>query len=261
MSTVHSSGFRADRVRKYLSELFLALCVIGVGIGYLGNIIPFLPWTNFTIFFPGWGALFLIIPGIWGLIRHPFSWFWILCVLGGTLIILNYLDLYPMKVCVAIVLAIFLILIGIRILLAPLFRRLRRKRAARFVHETVSEALGGADGDGAILTGNGSGEYGVTFGSRTIDMTGQSFTAATLNCSFGELTFDLRGALVQDNSVIDINNSFGQTNVLLPDDVKVELSRGVSFASVNNRHKNPKDEHAPVLYINASCSFGEIDIR
>ena len=49
-------------VRRYLARLFLALCVIGVGVGYIGNQVSFLPWENFTLFFPGWGSLFLIVP-------------------------------------------------------------------------------------------------------------------------------------------------------------------------------------------------------
>ena len=55
----HSS--RGASVRKYLSKLFLGLCVIAVGIGYLGNHLDILPWTGFTLFFPGWGSLFLLV--------------------------------------------------------------------------------------------------------------------------------------------------------------------------------------------------------
>ena len=33
-------------VRRYLARLFLALCVIGVGVGYIGNQVSFLPWEK-----------------------------------------------------------------------------------------------------------------------------------------------------------------------------------------------------------------------
>ena len=39
---------RNTSVRKYLANLFLGLCVIAAGIGYLGNFVDVLPWTDFT---------------------------------------------------------------------------------------------------------------------------------------------------------------------------------------------------------------------
>ena len=62
-------------VRRYLARLFLALCVIGVGVGYIGNQVSFLPWENFTLFFPGWGSLFLIVPAVYFLLRNLHSRF------------------------------------------------------------------------------------------------------------------------------------------------------------------------------------------
>lgn len=84
-------------VRRYLARLFLALCVIGVGVGYIGNQVSFLPWENFTLFFPGWGSLFLIVPAVYFLLRNPWSWFWALCLGGGALILLSKLDVLPMR--------------------------------------------------------------------------------------------------------------------------------------------------------------------
>lgn len=250
---------RGTHVRKYLANLFLGLCVIAVGIGYLGNYLDFLPWTSFTLFFPAWGTLFLIIPSVYFLIRYPFSWFWLICLLGGVLILLSKLEIYPLGTAVAICLAILVILIGIRIILAPLFRRARQRRMRRIFHQKMDEE--GVHFSQSVETGDSNGSYSVTFGNRTIDMSGQDFNAATLNASFGQMVFNLTGAHIVDCAVIDATCSFGELTIRLPAYVRVEVTRNGGFSQIANSHAAPTDPNAPVVYVNATCSFGEIRIQ
>lgn len=254
--------FRTSRgasVRKQLASIFLGLCVIAVGIGYLGNYLDVLPWTGFTLFFPGWGSLFLIIPSIYFLIRSPFSWFWPLCLLGGVLILLSKLEIYPMGTVVGICVAALVILVGIRIILAPVFRKMRRKRIHRKVQETFSVS-GLSFGDTTEAGGNGC-AYDVKFGERSIRVDGDEFTSATLSVAFGEMKFDLSDTHITDCAVIDATCSFGELSITLPNGVRADVTKSGGFSEIANHHRQPKDEGAPVVYINASCSFGEISIK
>ena len=255
----YTSHSRGKGIRKYLANLFLGLCVIAVGVGYLGNYIEVLPWSGFTLFFPGWGALFLIIPAIYYLIRSPFSWFWPICLLVGVLILISKLEIYPLGTAVAICLAVLVILVGIRIILAPIFKRMRRKHIRRKVQETM--ANNGIFCDSSITSADADGAYTVKFGEKRINMDGQSFTSATLSVSFGEMIFDLTGANITDCAVIDANCSFGELVIRLPDGVRAEITRSGAFSEINDMHDNPSDENAPVVYINADCSFGEITVK
>ncbi len=250
MANVNISFFkpsRGKRIRKGIANAFLGLLVIAVGIGYLGNYLDFLPWENFTLFFPGWGSLFLIVPAIYFFICRPTSIFWPIIFLAGVLILLANQDGYEFGKAAAMVLAVAIIFVGLRILLAPLFRRAKRKKREKFNAVTTH-----ADGENS---------YSVRFGERIVDMSGQTFSSATLNCTFGQLNLDLRGALIEDSSVIDARNSFGEIDILLPTDVKVELNPSAAFGEVSNRHTDSSDPTAPTLYINADCSFGEIAIK
>lgn len=238
---------RTKRIRRAVANTFLGLLIIAVGVGYLGNYLDFCPWENFTLFFPGWGALFLIVPAIYFFICHPSSIFWPICFLGGVLIILSKQEDFEFGKAAAIVLAVAIIFVGLRVLLMPLFRRAERKKKEHF-----SAVTSRADGENS---------YSVRFGERTVDMTGQTFTSATLSNSFGQLNLDLRGALIEDSSVIDARCSFGEIDIFLPADVKVELNPTAAFGDISNRHANATDPAAPTLYINADCSFGEISIR
>lgn len=250
---------RGASVRKYLANLFLGLCVIAVGIGYLGNYLDFLPWENFTLLFPGWGYLFLVIPSVYFLIRSPFSWFWPICLLAGSLGLISHLDIYPVDTLIPIGLAVLVILIGIRIILSPLFRRMRRKRIHRKVQEAMSD-------NGIVFTegaeaGSDGNAYVVRFGERTIRVDESEFTSATLSVNFGEMKFDLSDAHITDCAVIDATCSFGELSIVLPDGVRAEVTRSGAFSEIDNRHHQSKDENAPVVYINATCSFGEINIK
>lgn len=254
------SASRTAGVRKYLSTLFLGLCVIAVGVGYLGNYLDFLPWDGFTLFFPGWGSLFLIIPSVYFLIRNPFSWFWPVCLLIGVLILISKLELFTFSTAVAIVLSVLVIFIGVRILLAPLFRRVRRRRMRKKINQLTGESgISFTDDHSAGMEWDGS--YSVSFGERHVDMDGLNFTSATLSVSFGELVFNLNGAHIHDCAVIDANCSFGELRIILPPHVRAEVNRNGAFSEVANRHPNPDDPGAPVVYINASCSFGEIAVE
>ena len=230
--------------------------ISGVGVGYIGNQVSFLPWENFTLFFPGWGSLFLIVPAVYFLLRNPWSWFWALCLGGGALILLSKLDVLPMRKALVVVLGALLILIGLRILLNPLFRRWKMRRMYRRMEKWTH----GSFAEVSMSAGDGT-DYTVRFGSQTYDMAGKSFTSATLEVAFGEMTFDLREALVQDNSVIDANCSFGQLTILLPAGVRAEIAPVCSFGGCENKRKKPKDAGTPTVYINVSCSFGEVEVK
>jgi hypothetical protein len=258
MAHVHHS--RGASIRKYLANLFLGLCVIAVGIGYLGNYLDILPWSGFTLFFPGWGYLFLIVPSVYFLIRYPFSWFWPLCLLVGVLNLLAKLEVYSFGTAVSICLAVLVVLIGIRIILSPLFRRIKKRRLRRKVQDQL-EGHGIYFGEDSGKESDAAGGYSVSFGERTVRMDGRDFSSATLSVSFGEMVFDLSGARITDCGVIDANCSFGELVITLPDYARAEVTKSGAFSGISYAHNDPADGNAPVVYINASCSFGEINIK
>ena len=249
---------KGKRIRRTLSNVFLGLCVMAVGIGYLGNYVDALPWSGFTVFFNGWGGLLMVVASIYYLIRSPFSLFWAVCLLIGGLILLAKLGIYSVNTVMGIGASLVVILCGLRILLSSVFKRLKRRRwqkKMQHIHENLGSGMVFTD----AVSSEGDGCYNVRFASRTVTLCDQ-FTSATLNVSFGELTLDLRQTTVTDCAVIDADCSFGSLKILLPADVRAEVQRNGDFSSVEARHKNPKHD-APVVYVNATCAFGTIEIK
>lgn len=241
---------KRNAVSRYLGSVFFALCVIAIGIGYLGNQLPFLPWTHFTIFFPGWGALFLIVPAVFALLRKPTSIFWYICLFTGVLIIASKWVNYSFKSWLSIAVAVLIILIGLRMLLSPLIRKARLKKFKEKIKFSSAVESGSSDYT----------DYRVEFGKRHIDMTDVDFTCSTLSVDFGEMIFDLRGARINDCAVIDAECTFGKLTIRLPDYVRVEVRKESAFASITNAHVAPVNTESPVIYIHAECDFGSIEI-
>ncbi len=254
---------RGRRVRKLIADILLGLAVIAVGVGYLGNYLSFCPWTGFDLFFPGWGALFLIVPSVYWLIRKPLSWGWAICLLVGVLILLSKQEGYGFGMAATIVLALFIILVGLRLIFAPLIKRARRRRFKK----KLGKSFGAGTTSGDVLFGEGHGgstadrRYGVSFGERHVKIENEEFVSGTLSVSFGEMRFDLTNAYIPDCAVIDAACSFGELNIYLPAGAKAIVSDSHAFGEVINLHKSPTAPDAPVVYINVDCSFGETNIH
>ena len=255
MST-YASYRRGRMVRKFLANLFLGLFMIAVGVGYLGNYVEVMPWSGFTLFIPGWGALFLIIPAVYNLIRNPFSWFWPICLLVGAVILIVKLEIYPISTAMAIGLCVLVILIGLRIIFAPLIKRSLRKRARRRDREQGSVYFGESTTSSASIV-----TYRVCFGERNVRLSQQEFTSATLSVNFGEMSLDLSDAIITDCAVIDISANFGEVNIRLPKNARSEITQSGIASEINDQRNQPTDDDAPTVYVNVECNFGEVSIK
>ncbi len=258
------SGFpfsAKSSVGKVLSNVLLGLAVMAVGVGYLGNELSFCPWSDFTLFFPGWGSLFLIVPAAYALIRKPTSWFWAICLLGGVLILLSKQEAYSFATAASIVLAAAIILVGLRILLSPLFKRLRKKRFQRQLKKIFGIDINEPSAFGASSGGATSDcTYAVYLGQRTVRLEPGEFSNATISVSAGDMSFDASAVTVPDCAVIVASVHLGNLSLLLPADVRVELTDRHRMGNVENHHVNPADPDAPVVYVNLEGEYGNVSI-
>lgn len=94
--------------RAALGILFLA-----VGFGYLGKALGF--W-DFTIFFPGWWTMFLIIPSIYSMLGYGIHIGNSFVALLGTYFLLSANDIISISLTWPIVLAIVCICIGLKLI-------------------------------------------------------------------------------------------------------------------------------------------------
>lgn len=94
-------------------RILTGLLLIAVGTGYLGDI--FKVW-EFTIFFPGWWTLFLIVPAVYSLLDHGVYFSNIFVLLLGAYYLADANGWIPFRLTFAAIAAICCICVGVRLL-------------------------------------------------------------------------------------------------------------------------------------------------
>ena len=108
----------------------------------------------------------------------------------------------------------------------------------------------------------GSIRYGTAvFTGEKMNFDGEEFQGAELNAVFGGVEYDLRGALIQRDCVINATAIFGGIDIFVPADVNVRITSNSIFGGVDNKTANYRNEAAPTLYIRATCLFGGVDVK
>lgn len=240
-------------MRKTLNRLLWGLLFIAAGIGYVGNLVGF--WEGFTIFFPGWWTLFLIVPMLFSIINDRPNLFNITILLIGVALLLSNdaYNIIKFKDFIWIALAVLLILIGIRIIFAPLWQRAAFKRKSRITT------------DGNIKTeyysDDASHRYSVSFGEAKESFDNREFNGAEVNAAFGTFTLDLRGAIITHDVVIDADASFGSVVVLVPNNVNVRTNGDSFFGTTSNHRSGEADPSLHTVFIKCDAAFGGITVK
>ena len=103
---------------KQIKPIIWGIAIIGLGIIFGGNAIGLF---NIDVFFDGWWTLFIIVPSVISLIteKEKIS---SLCFIGvGVVLLLAAQNVFSYEVAWKVILAIFLVMIGIGIIVKTLF--------------------------------------------------------------------------------------------------------------------------------------------
>ena len=112
------------------------------------------------------------------------------------------------------------------------------------------------------VNGNGSVVYSTRFGSSTRYVRCQNLRSANLSSQFGEMTVFFDKAQVPDKIVyINCQVSFGEMDIYIPANWKVENKVSVTLGHFDNRGTNPGVANdAVTCVINGSVAFGEMKL-
>lgn len=230
-------------MKKTIRNVFSALLLVA-----LAAWIIVCAFTGWSVFFPGWWTLFMIIPALYGFINDGFNFFnTILFLIGGALLAHSYLkDAFDLRMVFYIVLAVLLVALALRIILKPVFVERKRKAAEHAIP-------GSSDNDAG---------YSVKFSSKNVNFDGKEFNGATLDVSFGSITLDLSHAIISHDADVFVNVDFGSVEILLPDNVGVEDKIKSNFGGVDIKSRPRNVDGAyPKIIVSGECSFGGVEIK
>lgn len=219
-------------MRDKAANLIWGLLLIAIGILIGGKVMG---WIDFSVFFPGWWTLFLIVPAFLAIVRKGFGFMRFLVLLIGLALLLQQNGVIEDAVLEKMFLPTAFILLGLSILLGQVFGK---------SHAPYS----------------GTRNNCATFGGNTIRFNkGEQFDGAKFDAVFGGLDIFLNDADIVDNAVIDASAIFGGIDIVVPSNVKVKVYPTSIFGGTKYHGRNEGD--GPTLHVNALCMFGGVDIK
>ncbi len=218
-------------MREKLANVLWGLVWIAIGVFVFGKVMGF--W-EVPVLFPGWWTLLIIVPSFISMIKNgirPVNSIFMLC---GVLLLLERNGVIAGGTLGKVLVPAIFFIIGLSILLRSVFGGTKRHY-------------------------NGSQGYSATFAGNVITATESPFTGCEADAVFGGLDLDLRDVTIEDGAVIEASAIFGGIDIKVPQGVNVKVKRTELFGGAKSHVSNQGS--GPVLYVNALCMFGGVDIK
>ncbi len=199
---------------------------------------------DFEFFFTGWWTLFIIVPCAIGLITDEDKTGSIAGIIIGVLLLLCSRKIISYSLFWKLIVPVVIVLIGISIIV---------KTVTAGKSLSVPKEINLNNGEFKVCN--------AVFSGSKLNFSGEVFKGAELNAMFGGVECDLRGALIENNSIIKASALFGGIDICVPEGVTVKVRSSCIFGGTSNKHINPPSETQNTVYINAYCIFGGVDIK
>lgn len=249
---------------KKANGLFIGLLFIVVGFLYACSALDFI---DFSIFFPGWWTLFIIVPCLYALTRKnedktgPAIGLIIgICFLINAQDIDFHIDFFPMA------LAVLCILIGWK-LIFPGKKKEQKHVEVNYNSETGEKevVINDVKFDNTYTkNSNGYVNASAILGGKDIRVDNECFTGADICVVMGAIDLNLRNAIISEDVYINVSAVMGGVDIYVPANVRV-VTDGCSTImggiDVNTTYANFQAADTPRVIITGSCVMGGIDIQ
>jgi len=249
---------------KKANGLFIGLLFIVVGFLYACSALDFI---DFSIFFPGWWTLFIIVPCLYALTRKnedktgP-----VIGLVIGICFLINAqdfdfnIDFFPMA------LAVLCILIGWK-LIFPGKKKEQKHVEVNYNSETGEKevVINDVKFDNTYTkNSNGYVNASAILGGKDIRVDNECFTGADICVVMGAIDLNLRNAIISEDVYINVSAVMGGIDIYVPANVRV-VTDGCSTImggiDVNTAYANYQAADTPKVIITGSCVMGGIDIQ
>lgn len=251
---------------KKANGLVIGVLFILVGLLYACSALKIF---DFSIFFPGWWTLFIIIPCIYALTRKeedktgPVIGLVIgLCFLVNAQDFSFHIDFWPMLI------ALLCIIIGVKMIFPQAKRQQQENMEFTYYGSSTGEENAEASGvkfDNSYAK-NGMGYLNVSaiLGGKDIRVDNECFTGADICAIMGGVEIDLRNAIISEDVYVNITAIMGGVDIAVPANVRV-VSDGCNAilggVDVNTSYANHLGADAPRIFITGTCIMGGIDVK
>ena len=234
------------------SGLIFALFILTVGALLLVNYFCAFEVSTWTVLW----TLALVYIGISGLLGG-FSLFCLVMSLGGLGFLLSAYGILTIHLGWGILLPALLLLWGLSLVLDILFGKHRRHhgKSKTTVHNNKKLHHEYSCDDGYLHCEMSFGEYRAAVVTPMLK-------GGSIDSSFGDFTVDFSACeSLAPSCRIDVDNSFGELILLVPDKFRAEVNRDGGFAANIEIKGAPAAETQGVLFLEIDNSFGNVVLR
>lgn len=228
---------------KKVSPIIWGIAVIALGVIFGGNA---LGWFDFNIFFDGWWTLFIIVPSAISLITEKEKLSSLGFLAAGVILLLAAQNVFSYEVAWKVILAVFLVVIGITIIVKSLFHSNNDKEVEKKIREFDEDKT--MDSQVAVFSGS----------DRVYK--DEAFSGSNLMAVFGGANLDLRKAKFTKDTIIRAFCMFGGIDIKVPEDVQIKVRSRFIFGGASDERKGETSKGKYTIYIDATGGFGGVSI-
>jgi len=232
-------------MRRNINRVLFGIILICAAVVVFGNSVG---WWNIQDF-NGWWTLFLIVPGVAGLISYGFNIGSTCLVLIGGWLLAREQDWIPSPLADNMVWVVILMLIGLKLIFGS-FRGNKVPNAP-----VIFDGVKGANDNSNTVN------YNAIFGSVEVSNNSMTLCGGTVGAVFGGVTLDLRAAVPIDGAVIEANAIFGGVQIYAPQNCRIQITGIPFFGGCSCAAQRPNDPALPLLTIKYSSVFGGVEIK
>ena len=225
---------------KQVKPIIWGIAIIALGIIFGGNALGLF---SLDIFFDGWWTLFIIIPSVVSLITDKDKIMSLGFIAVGVILLLAAQDVFSYDVAWKVILAVFLVAVGLSIIVRSLFHSKNDQEVAKKVAE--------AEKDGKTMDS----QFAAFSGTDRV-YKDEVFNGSNVAAIFGGVKLDLRNAKFTGDTVIKAFALFGGIEIMVPEDVQIKVKSGFMFGGVSDDRKNVEKSAKYTIYIDAAGGFG-----
>ncbi|MBQ9086137.1 MAG: hypothetical protein IJY47_03010 [Clostridia bacterium] len=229
---------------KKLNRILWGVVLVAVGLILALNAIGV---THINVFFEGWWTLIIIVPCVIGLFSEKGKMGNVIGIVVGVLLLLGCRNVIDFSTLWKLIIPIAVVLIGLKLILGGVLGNREKK-----LHEKMKKMKA----EGKELK-----SYAAVFSGQDLKFDGERFEDCQLDAVFGGIKCDLRGAILEQDCLIEVCAIFGGVDIFVPDGINVKIDSCSVFGGMSNKKGKAPDPNAVTVYVKGTCMFGGVDIK
>lgn len=187
---------------------------------------------------------------------HHFSLFGLVMSLAGLYFLLSAYGVIRVELGWGVVFPVVLLLWGVSLLIDIVFGKRRRHGKSKTTVHNNKKLHHEYSCDNGYL------HCELSFGEYRAAVVTPMLKGGSIDSSFGDFTVDFSACeSLAPNCRIDVDNSFGELTLLVPDKFRAEVNRDGGFAANIEIKGAPAAETYGVLFLEVDNSFGNVVLR